>query len=64
MQSVSKLILHFSGWRGIDQRAEFFFRCPECKTPVKPVNVCSIVCSNCGMQGTKEHFSSVERVAA
>ena len=40
-----------------------FFRCPVCRFPVQSPNACSITCQNCGFQGNKQAFSSVERMA-
>ena len=45
-------------------RDGFAFRCPRCKSDVRPQNVKCIVCDNCGEAGNTEHFSSVERLAA
>lgn len=42
----------------------FLFRCPQCKSDVRPANAKCIVCPNCGTAGNTETFSSIERRAA
>jgi hypothetical protein len=57
----------FTGWRTFDDGKPKHqarpFRCPQCKREVYPQNLTDIACE-CGAEGNKQHFSSVEKKAA
>lgn len=43
---------------------ECVFVCPACGHGVQPQNLLCVACANCGLTGTKDHFSAVVKKAA